>query len=183
MSPKPDPNAKRPTIAEKLKGLIQRNKPEEPPENKLLTRCDKCNKAIIFSPAIRGTFVDCPDCGNSVKLRTRYETEQRHAVISGKPTSEPKAFVVPNVELLAKSKHREYRRTCKRCGKVWHSLLSREKEITNQGNESQCFACVSCCNPTVAVKAMQNKAAVKSELGRLRSCPECGSGVYDETVV
>lgn len=75
----------------------------------------------------------------------------------------------------------EYRRTCRACGKVWHSLVDREAGIQADMKNALCDFCM--CSPSVTVQAKRNVAAQKSEISRLRSCPQCQSGVYDEEIV
>ena len=85
----------------------------------------------------------------------------------------------------------EYRRTCQACGKMWHSLASREQEV--QGKEkSEAFmqgttgmAACGTCGMTLPAAAQhsRNKEVHTSELQRLRSCPECQSANYREEIV
>jgi len=80
---------------------------------------------------------------------------------------------------------REYQRTCRTCGKVWHSLASRERQL--KGNEF----CSNCdvvgqgcgCNPSAQLQAQRNLEASQSELSRLQRCPNCGSSNYYEKIV
>ena len=83
----------------------------------------------------------------------------------------------------------EYKRKCKECGKVWHSLQSRELQIQQQINSanraSTTAACGMCAGHWSALgaseQAKRNLAAAQSELDRLRICPKCGSHNYTET--
>ncbi len=84
----------------------------------------------------------------------------------------------------------EYRRTCNRCGKVWHSLASRERQIEADERRNawtQGAGAMSCgmCGATglnTASQASRNIEAGRSELHRLRSCPDCLSSHYDQEI-
>jgi hypothetical protein len=86
----------------------------------------------------------------------------------------------------------EYKRKCRNCGKIWHSLVSRERVLSIQKTSSQLGACgsqmqsASCCFMCGGSKAPQyqrNAEATDSELDRLKSCPECGSKNYSEELM
>jgi DNA-directed RNA polymerase subunit M/transcription elongation factor TFIIS len=86
----------------------------------------------------------------------------------------------------------EYQRQCLACGKVWHSLASREKEIeklnkTNNleklGGSLQAVGSCGMCG-TGKVQAAQLKMDGNNvELSRLRSCPQCGSANFNERII
>ena len=83
----------------------------------------------------------------------------------------------------------EFRRTCNVCSKVWHSLVERENQIESKqvadgltqmsGAMSSCTTC-GIIGLGVASQASRNIEAGRSELQRLRSCPECFSSNYRE---
>ena len=78
----------------------------------------------------------------------------------------------------------EYRRTCLDCGKVWHSLEGREKQIQE---ESTCCYC-SMCFPTRSKgdDVSQDEGTRderENELVRLRTCPSCQSKNYQEEIL
>lgn len=85
----------------------------------------------------------------------------------------------------------EFRRTCNACGKVWHSLKSRERKLGAKATCSNCTACggwAGMCGGDWSAGGMasqqeRNADAVRSELDRLRACPNCGSTSYREEVV
>jgi len=77
----------------------------------------------------------------------------------------------------------EYRRTCRVCGKIWHSLLDREKVIKNDVKNNQCEGITTCCNPAARIQVQRNIAAQDSEISRLRTCPVCKSANYSEEIV
>jgi len=86
----------------------------------------------------------------------------------------------------------EYERTCRNCGKVWHSLVSREKELdlrtttskmSECGSQMQAASCCNMCGDRGAAQYGRNVDANKSEVDRLKSCPECGSKNYSETIL
>jgi len=82
---------------------------------------------------------------------------------------------------------KEYKRKCKECGKVWHSLVGREKEIKSSVNSNTCLSAgeaMSCCgNMGTAAQAGRNADAQKDVLDKLKKCPECGSSNYEETII
>ena len=77
----------------------------------------------------------------------------------------------------------EYRRTCQACGKVWHSLVAREQDIQRSSSANSCNVCAQMCNPSAQLQASRNLDANKSEITRLRQCPNCGSAAYIEEIV
>jgi hypothetical protein len=85
----------------------------------------------------------------------------------------------------------EFKRKCKECGKVWHSLKSREDKIGKDLKDSECSqglaGCGMCGGQWSALGASEqtkrNIAASTNELERLRTCPECGSRNYEETEI
>lgn len=86
---------------------------------------------------------------------------------------------------------KEYKRKCKECGKVWHSLVSREEKISKDLKSNTCNKQVSGCgmmggNWTAlgsATQAERNEQALQSEIDRLKKCPECGSQNYKEEII
>lgn len=81
------------------------------------------------------------------------------------------------------SEAQEYRRTCRACGKVWHSLVAREKEIQQRQFANGMQGLVGCCSPNTSATSIGTGQIIESELQRLRQCPECGSASYDEEIV
>jgi hypothetical protein len=79
------------------------------------------------------------------------------------------------------SSTREYRRTCKRCGAVWHSLVSRERKVKRDETLNNCQ--VVTCDPTQQKLAKANLQSSERELDRLRKCPNCQSSLYDEELL
>jgi rubredoxin len=92
----------------------------------------------------------------------------------------------------------EYRRKCKLCGKVWHSLVSREgdikKNITGNkclqyltGSAWVCSSCGSMCGSPLWLLGLshsdRNVQAQETELDRLKKCPKCGSNNYIEEIL
>ena len=71
---------------------------------------------------------------------------------------------------------KEIKCKCNQCGKIWHYLESREKEIeknikTNAGIQAG-FAFF---NVGAATQAKRNVEAQQDLLDKLKKCPECGS--------
>jgi hypothetical protein len=134
---------------------------------------------IVYCPHCRepmplGTAV-CPNCNKQQKI-TQLQSER---------TPHNYNQSIQN----AAGKIIEYRRTCRVCGKVWHSLVSREKQIMSSqtsdallaagGAMQSCGTCGTVGSGTQA-QASRNLDANQSELQRLRSCPECSSANYAE---
>jgi hypothetical protein len=81
---------------------------------------------------------------------------------------------------------KEYRRTCKRCGMVWHSLVSREAKVKRNVTCGNCdtTSSIGCCAPNATeMQAKRNVQTSESELHRLRQCPKCQSSSYKEEIV
>jgi len=75
----------------------------------------------------------------------------------------------------------EFRRTCSHCGKVWHSLVSREMQIGLAQTEAACSTLGNCCGSNS--QNMRNMSANSDTLAEIRSCPECKSANYTEEIV
>ena len=79
----------------------------------------------------------------------------------------------------------EYKRKCKECGKTWHSLVTREKQIEKDIKSGACVQGMTACGGYLAT-ASQSKKSVESQqdlLDKLKKCPECGSANYTEEVL
>jgi uncharacterized Zn finger protein len=78
----------------------------------------------------------------------------------------------------------EYRRKCNSCGKTWHSLVEREKEIERQIKYHGTQGTLACCYDHSAMAQQErNQQQSMNDLEKLRSCPECGSKNYTEEVI
>ncbi len=78
---------------------------------------------------------------------------------------------------------KEYKRKCKECKKIWHSLDSREAEIKknikfNAGQQT----CHACSDHGAALQAKRNVESNQELLDKLLKCPKCGSANYSENV-
>ena len=80
----------------------------------------------------------------------------------------------------------EFRRTCRRCGKVWHSLQSREAQVEGGTKYGVCGFCGDLAeareSAAPAVREGQRMHSAQ-ELARLRQCPECTSQSYEEELL
>ena len=82
----------------------------------------------------------------------------------------------------------EYKRKCKACGKVWHSLKKRELELEQEIKKAQDatktagwgMLAGSWSALGASEQAERNLQATKKELDKLKSCPKCGSHSYTE---
>jgi hypothetical protein len=86
-------------------------------------------------------------------------------------------------EFNSKKHVKEYKRKCNECGKVWHSLEGREKEVQKNIKNNAFSQCAFCGNPGAQLQAKRNVEAGQSELERLKKCPNCGSMNYNEEVI
>jgi hypothetical protein len=85
----------------------------------------------------------------------------------------------------------EYKRTCKQCGKVWHSLASREKYLKKEKSCNDCNMCVSAFGSAGGnayswgtwTQAKRNEHALNNEISRLNQCPNCMSCNYTEEII
>jgi len=86
---------------------------------------------------------------------------------------------------------KEYKRKCKQCGKVWHVLASREEKIEKDIKSNKFDQTVSACGMCggsyqalgASTQAKRNEHALTDELTRLKHCPKCNSGNYEETEI
>lgn len=78
---------------------------------------------------------------------------------------------------------KEYKRKCNQCGKVWHSLASREKKIKGDIKTDNFQVCANPCHPSAQLQARRNVEASQSQLEKIKSCPKCGSQDYTEEVI
>ena len=79
---------------------------------------------------------------------------------------------------------KEFKRKCKECGKIWHSLASREKQIERDITSSGLVgAGTSCCSPSTSAQSVRSGYAQQDALSKLKKCPKCGSGNYSEKVI
>ena len=77
----------------------------------------------------------------------------------------------------------EYKRTCKECKKVWHSLVSREDEIQKRMSNNAAQGAAGFCSPNTTATSVGTAQIIESELQRVRQCPECSSSNYKESIV
>jgi hypothetical protein len=84
-----------------------------------------------------------------------------------------------------KTQVKELKRKCNECGKVWHSLASREAEIERQKNTANVnqVSNACSCNSGAALQAQRNVGASQDSLDKLRKCPNCGSQNYTQTEI
>jgi hypothetical protein len=99
------------------------------------------------------------------------------------PDPVPTKFSVPNPKIVE-----EYKRVCQQCGKTWHSLVGREKQIAKNIKSNNCQvglqACT--CSPAGNAGAAQSKRNVEanqSDLIKLLSCPVCNSTNFTQEVI
>ncbi len=113
----------------------------------------------------------------------------RWVPLSGLP--ELQALEVPSRFATKVAIAEEFRRSCNSCGKVWHSLVSREVEIEKKELKEGLMqgatglgGCATCgLSLGAAAQHSRNKELYHSEIERLRSCPQCGSKNYEEQII
>jgi RNA polymerase subunit RPABC4/transcription elongation factor Spt4 len=132
------------------------------PPTMLEKSCAKCGAVINHSH----TF--CGQCGAPV---TTAALQPQHTLQPQPPVQQYQ----PTIQ--------EYKRTCRSCGKTWHSLVSREMQIKRNENANKCNVCAQCGNPAAQLQATRNLDANQSESTRLRQCPTCASSNYDEVII
>ena len=124
----------------------------------------------------------CPACGKT------HEAANTCPFCGAAVPPPPIKIVNPDVVIQIQ----EYKRTCRNCGKIWHSLVSREKQLRLQETSYNIGACGSnmqsastcfMCGGSRAAQMERNKDATKSEIDRLKKCPECGSRNYSEDLM
>ncbi len=134
--------------------------------------CPHCKEPI------RSGFSACPICKKSLNV------QQLQPKVITQTYQQPAQQVRSNVV--------EFRRTCQVCGKVWHSLVSREKQIISSQKSNSLLACggaMQSCGSCGTIgsgtqaQGARNVDANKSELQRLRSCPQCSSANYKEELI
>jgi len=77
----------------------------------------------------------------------------------------------------------EYKRKCNECGNVWHSLVSREAEISRSISKHKFAACAACGDMGAMSQAERNEDAQTDVLTKLKKCPNCSSQNYEETII
>lgn len=87
----------------------------------------------------------------------------------------------------------EFKRTCNECGKVWHVLQSREQQLKKDlksNNCSEITSAIGMCGGdnqfqamSVNTQAKRNQHALTNEITRLKECPNCQSGNYNEVSI
>jgi transcription elongation factor Elf1 len=76
----------------------------------------------------------------------------------------------------------EIKRTCNQCGKVWHSLASREAELVANMGLAACGSCGTCGSPHQA-QYNRNVDANSETLHQATQCTNCKSSDYKEEVI
>jgi hypothetical protein len=140
--------------------------------------CKECGKKV-------GIWYTADSIGNAFcNKKCKKEFEKKNPI-----KEEPKKEEIKEKVKIADSKilveEIEYKRTCKECGKVWHSLKKREEEIKKLQNAASYQSALSycTCSPLMYGAAAQydrNWASAQKDLDSLMSCPVCGSRNYEE---
>lgn len=132
--------------------------------------CPYCNYSINCDSNTPG--MNCPGCDNRVIVRQdKFLTLDKAKNLITKENFNPKLHVA------------EFRRECNACGKLWHSLATRELEIAKKASHNACMAIGDASNSSANAQRYLNQHTLESSLEQLKKCPECHSGNYQETVV
>jgi hypothetical protein len=79
---------------------------------------------------------------------------------------------------------KEFKRKCNECGKMWHSLASREVQIEHAAKMGKTQSCLTACGDAQAsAQYERTQHANEDLLDKLKKCPECGSSNYDEKLI
>jgi hypothetical protein len=74
----------------------------------------------------------------------------------------------------------EYKRTCKQCSFVWHILAEREEQIKKGIEANKKDECCNMCDENAKRQRIERFSSFQNEFKRLKICPKCGSGDYQE---
>jgi tetratricopeptide (TPR) repeat protein len=118
----------------------------------------------------------CPHCGALITNPQNPYCPKCLQIVNNLKISNPTSYV------------QEYRRTCGNCGKVWHSLVQREKKIESGIQFDKTFCLCNTCSggkssDAVISQSKRNIDAQSSTLDDLRKCPNCGSINYNEEIL
>lgn len=76
----------------------------------------------------------------------------------------------------------EIKRTCNQCGKAWHTLAGREKELATNMCLEACGSYRTCGSPHQA-QYSHNFDSNHNELLETKKCPNCKSSNYEEEMI
>ncbi len=135
--------------------------------------CFNCKKKISFF----GTYNDekydyCKNCW--VKKKEKSEIKEL----------KKEEFKIKEVE-KENNKIREYKRKCNQCGRVWHSLVKREKQLSTSSILSSLLGVGTALvgNIGASTQSQRNVDAQFESLDKIKKCPNCGSGDYKEEII
>jgi len=138
-----------------------------------MVKCEMCQKEMsLFASRQRlsNNKLACFKC--AVDWKKSSLAKQKSEKERNEPHYDPKTQV------------KEFKRTCKQCGKVWHVLESREKHVQSDILVNNLNVVSNCCNPFGGqLQAKRNVEANQTELDKLRKCPDCQSANYAEEVL
>ena len=119
----------------------------------------------------------CVECGKKVSyFNYKWDISSQNYFCSDECRNKFREKKNIEKEMQKKGMTKEIKCKCNQCGKIWHCLESREKEIeknikTNAGIQAG-FAFF---NVGAATQAKRNVEAQQDLLDKLKKCPECGS--------
>lgn len=136
-------------------------------------KCPRCNSAVLIDEKLRGSEIECPNCQKGFRFGT----------VPAPPPPIKTPVQSAYQQDAGKGMVQEFRRTCKRCGKVWHTSVERENQIVSSTKSGALLGALNVFNDDAFAQWNRNTQSNISEINRLRSCPECGSASYDQQIV
>lgn len=79
----------------------------------------------------------------------------------------------------------EYKRTCKVCGKIWCSQVSREEKLSKEKRKENIRSGLSTLqtNWSAAAQERKNAQTLEQESTTRKQCPDCNSANYKEEII
>ena len=138
-----------------------------------MPECTQCGKKVGFfsaktAPRSKESFATDFFCNDECKNKFTEKRNKEEMNLLKKSIEEK--------EMESKGMVKEFKCKCNQCGKIWHYLESREKELeknikSNAGSQ----AAFALFNVGAALQAKRNVEAQQDLLDKLKKCPECGS--------
>lgn len=135
--------------------------------------CPHCKSIALIDLCLQGSIIECPNCHRTFLWKTG------PGALPPVNQSVPPAYQ----QDAGKGMVQEFRRTCKRCGKVWHTSVERENQIVSSTKSGALLGVLNVFNDDAFAQWNRNTQSNISEINRLRSCPECGSANFDQQIV
>lgn len=142
--------------------------------------CFLCKKKVSsWDVYMNGDNDYCSDCWKNRKSE----------ILKGKELEEEckKKHIEEEQKKIEEEKNtiREYKRKCNQCGKIWHSLVNREKEISRKSFWGSIVSVGTALTGELgtSTQSQRNVDAQTEQLDNLKRCPNCGSSDYTEKII